>query len=202
MSKAKARHAAPEFAPQTVGTPSAKVLFPDLKLPAGSHRIEVVLEPADALPQDDRFYAVLEHADPKALLVAPDARSDDVSYFAAAIGSLAAPSLGIEERAPEAIGSGALTGFSLLVVSDTSALSDIQAKRIKDYVATGGSVLATLGTRTAIEPGPLLEGWRISEPQQRDSRGRRDRDDASGAARRRRLAFCALLPTPRSAGRR
>ena len=37
----------------------------------------------------------------------------------------------------------------------------------KDYVATGGSVLATLGTRTAIEPGPLLEGWRISEPQQR-----------------------------------
>jgi hypothetical protein len=88
-------HAAPEFAPQTVGAPSAKVLFPDLKLSAGSHRIEVVLEPADALPQDDRFYAVLEHADPKALLVAPDARSDDVAYFAAAIGSLAAPSLDI-----------------------------------------------------------------------------------------------------------
>ena len=160
-------HAVPEFAPQAVGTPSAKVLFPDLKLPAGSHRIEVELEPADALPQDDRFYAVLEHADPKALLVAPDARSDDVSYFAAAIGSLAAPSLDIEERAPEAIGTGALTGFSLLVVSDTSALSEVQAKRIKDYVASGGSVLATLGTRTAIEPGPLLEGWRISEPQQR-----------------------------------
>ena len=161
-------HAVPEFAPQAVGTPSAKVLFPDLALPAGSHRIQVELEPADALPQDDRFYAVLEHADPKALLVvAPDARSDDVSYFAAAIGSLAAPSLDIEERAPEAIGSGALTGFSLLVVADTSVLSDVQAKRIKDYVATGGSVLATLGTRTAIEPGPLLEGWRISEPQQR-----------------------------------
>ena len=141
---------------------------PIWKLPAGSHRIQVELEPADALPQDDRFYAVLEHADPKALLVvAPDARSDDVSYFAAAIGSLAAPSLDIEERAPEAIGSGALTGFSLLVVADTSVLSDVQAKRIKDYVATGGSVLATLGTRTAIEPGPLLEGWRISEPQQR-----------------------------------
>ena len=201
-SKAKARTRLPSSRRKRSATPSAKVLFSDLKLPAGSHRIEVALDPADALPQDDRFYAVLEHADPKALLVAPDARSDDVSYFAAAIGSLAAPSLGIEERAPDAIGSGALTGFSLLVVSDTGALSDIQAKRIKEYVAAGGSVLATLGTRTAIEPGPLLEGWRISEPRAACRRGRRDRDDASSAARSRRLAFCALLPTPRGAGRR
>jgi hypothetical protein len=108
---------------------------------------------------------VLEHADPKALLVAPDPRADDVSYFASAIGSLAAPTLSVEERAPDAIGSGALTGFSLLVIADMGALTDIQAKRIKEYVAAGGSVLATLGTHTSIEPGALLEGWRISEPQ-------------------------------------
>jgi Aerotolerance regulator N-terminal/von Willebrand factor type A domain len=156
----------PEFAAQAAGTPSAKVLFSDLKLSAGSHRLEVSLEPADALPQDDHFYAVLEHADPKALLVAPDPRADDVSYFASAIGSLAAPTLSVEERAADAIGTSALTGFSLLVVADMGALSDIQAKRIKEYLAAGGSVLATLGTRTAIEPGALLEGWRISEPQQ------------------------------------
>ena len=68
-------HLAPEFAPQAAASPSAKVLFSDLKLSAGSHRIEVALEPADALPQDDRFYAVLEHADPKALLVAPEPRT-------------------------------------------------------------------------------------------------------------------------------
>jgi len=155
----------PEFAAQAT-TPSAKVLFSDLKLSAGSHRLEVSLEPADALPQDDHFYAVLEHADPKALLVAPDPRADDVSYFASAIGSLAAPTLSVEERAADAIGTSALTGFSLLVVADMGALSDIQAKRIKEYIAAGGSVLATLGTRTAIEPGALLEDWRISEPQQ------------------------------------
>jgi hypothetical protein len=157
----------PEFGPQAVASPSAKVLFSDLKLSAGSHRIEVSLDPADALPQDDHFYAVLEHADPKALLVTPQPRTDDVAYFAAAIGSLAAPALQLEERAPDTIGTGALTGFSLLVIADTGALSDIQAKRIKEYVAAGGSVLATLGTRTSIEPGALLEDWRISEPQQR-----------------------------------
>src|SRR6185503_8336223 len=96
----------PDFAPQTVASPAAKVMFTDLQLSAGSHRIEVSLEPTDALPQDDRFYAVLEHADPKALLVATDSRADDVAYFAAAIGSLAAPTLNMEQRPPAAIGSG------------------------------------------------------------------------------------------------
>jgi uncharacterized membrane protein len=159
-------HLGPDFAPQAVTSPAAKVMFSDLQLSAGSHRIEVSLEPTDALPQDDRFYAVLEHADPKALLVATDSRADDVAYFAAAIGSLAAPSLNMEERAPDAIGTGALTSYSLLVVADTGALSDIQARRIKDYVAAGGSVLATLGTSSSSAAGSLLEGWRIGEPQQ------------------------------------
>jgi hypothetical protein len=153
--------------PQTVASPSAKVVFPDLELSAGAHRLEVSLEPADALPQDDRFYAVLEHADPKALLVATDARADDVAYFAAAIGSLAAPTLNMEQRPPDAIGSGALTSYSLLVIADTGALSDVQARRIEEYVGAGGSVLATLGARSSVEPGPLLEGWRIGEVEQR-----------------------------------
>jgi hypothetical protein len=157
----------PDFTAPGVGSASAKVTFSDLKLPAGSHRIEVALEPADALPQDDHYYAVLEHADPKALLVATDSRADDVAYFAAAIGSLAAPALSMEERAPDTIGTSALTGYSLLVLADSGALSDVQARRIKDYVAAGGSVLATLGTKSSSEPGPLLEGWRIGEPQQR-----------------------------------
>jgi len=157
---------APDF-PQTVASPSAKVMFSDLKLSAGSHRIEVSLEPADALPQDDRFYAVLEHADPKALLVATDTRADDVAYFAAAIGSLAAPTLNMEQRPPDAIGTGALTSYSLLVIADTGAVSDVQARRIKEYVAAGGSVLATLGAGSSVEAGPLLEGWRIGEVEQR-----------------------------------
>ena len=156
----------PDF-PQTVASPSAKVMFSDLKLSAGSHRIEVSLEPTDALPQDDRFYAVLEHADPKALLVATDTRADDVAYFAAAIGSLAAPTLNMEQRPPDAIGTGALTSYSLLVIADTGAVSDVQARRIKEYIAAGGSVLATLGAGSSVEAGPLLEGWRIGEVEQR-----------------------------------
>ena len=157
----------PDFAAQAAAIPAAKVRFPDLQLAAGSHRIEVALEPTDALPQDDHYYAVLEHANPKAMLIAANQRADDVAYFGAAIGSLAAPTLSVEERPPDAIGTAPLTGYSLLVVADVGALSDIQGKRIKDYVAAGGSVLATLGTKPSVEPGALLEGWRIGEPQQR-----------------------------------
>jgi uncharacterized membrane protein len=159
----------PDFPAQSSASPAAKVLFSDLKLSAGSHRIQVSLEPADALPQDDRFYAVLEHADPKALLVATDSRADDVAYFGAAIGSLAAPTLSMEQRAPDAIGSSALTSYSLLVIANTGALSEIQARRIKEYIAAGGSVLATLGTSASLNAGPLLEGWRIGEPEQRSA---------------------------------
>ncbi|HEV8332146.1 MAG TPA: BatA domain-containing protein [Steroidobacteraceae bacterium] len=159
----------PDFPAQSIASPAAKVLFSDLKLAAGSHRIQVSLEPADALPQDDRFYAVLEHADPKALLVATDSRADDVAYFGAAIGSLAAPTLNMEQRAPDAIGSSVLTSYSLLVIANTGALPDVQARRIKEYVAAGGSVLATLGTNSSLDAGPLLEGWRIGEPEQRSA---------------------------------
>ena len=159
----------PDFPAQSIASPAAKVLFSDLKLSAGSHRIQVSLEPADALPQDDRFYAVLEHADPKALLVATDSRADDVAYFGAAIGSLAAPTLNMEQRVPDAIGSSALTSYSLLVIANTGALPDVQARRIKEYVTAGGSVLATLGTNSSLDAGPLLEGWRIGDPEQRSA---------------------------------
>ena len=159
----------PDFPAQSIASPAAKVLFSDLKLSAGSHRIQVSLEPADALPQDDRFYAVLEHADPKALLVATDSRADDVAYFGAAVGSLAAPTLNMEQRVPDAIGSSALTSYSLLVIANTGALPDVQARRIKEYVTAGGSVLATLGTNSSLDAGPLLEGWRIGDPEQRSA---------------------------------
>lgn len=148
-------------------TSQFKLSFTDLKLSAGTHRIEVALEPRDSLPQDDRFFAVLEHADPKALLITPDPKADDTAYFGAAIGSLAAPTLTIEHRHPDAITAGMLAGYSLLVVADTAALPEAQAARIREYVAAGGAVLATLGAgQSAVPATTLLEGWRIGEARQ------------------------------------
>ncbi len=89
----------PAVQPTNGGGPSfTKVMFSDVNLSAGAHRIEVSLEPGDELPQDDRFYSVIEQADPAALLISRDADADDSAYFAAAIGSLSAPRLTVEQR--------------------------------------------------------------------------------------------------------
>lgn len=147
----------PQAAAQSVAGAASftKVLFSEVDLTAGSHRIEVSLQPADSLPQDDRFYAVIEQSDPAALLIARDTEADDSTYFAAAIGSLSSPRLSVEQRAASSMDSGGLAKYSLIVVADPSALSNAAARRIQSYVAAGGAVLATLG-ETATEGSPLL----------------------------------------------
>jgi hypothetical protein len=127
------------------GTSFTNVMFSDVNLSAGAHRIEVSLTPGDELPQDDRFYAVVEQADPTALLISRDADADDSAYFAAAIGSLSAPRLTVEQRLANSIDSGGLGKYSLIVIADPSALSNAAARRIHSYVVGGGAVLATLG---------------------------------------------------------
>jgi hypothetical protein len=136
----------PAVQPTNGGGPSfTKVMFSDVNLSAGAHRIEVLLEPGDELPQDDRFYSVIEQANPTALLISRDADADDSAYFAAAIGSLSAPRLTVEQRVANSMDSGGLSKYSLIVIADPDALSSAAARRVHSYVAAGGAVLATLG---------------------------------------------------------
>ncbi|MBC7984130.1 MAG: BatA domain-containing protein, partial [Candidatus Obscuribacterales bacterium] len=75
----------------------ALATFTDLKLTPGAHRIHAQLEFAsganDALTDDNTYNAVIEHADPRVLLIARDPRSDEVAYLAAAIEAATAPRL-------------------------------------------------------------------------------------------------------------
>ena len=140
-----------------------KVLFPSLNIASGTHRIEIRLEPQDALPQDDRFYAVVEHADPHVLLVARNNDADDTSYFAAAIASLDAPRLMVERRSAQAVEGRSLASYSMAVVTDVAALSSAASSRINDYVEAGGSLLVTLGPAAAGQRGGLLQGLRAGD---------------------------------------
>ena len=157
----------PAAQPASGGGPSfTKVTFSDVSLPAGAHRVEVVLEPGDELPQDDRFFAVIEQADPAALLISRDTEADDSAYFAAAIGALSAPRLTVEQRAASSMDSGGLGKYSLIVVSDPSALSSAAARRIHSYVSAGGAVLATLGDAPD-DDNPLLGDLNSGEVKSR-----------------------------------
>lgn len=146
-----------------------KVMFSDVSLSAGAHRLEIVLEPADELPQDDRYFAVVEQDDPSALLLARDADADDSAYFAAAIGALSAPRMTVEQRDTSGMDASGLGKFSLVVITDPNALSNATARRIRSYVAAGGAVLATLG-ETLSDDNPLLGDLDVGEPRNRSGK--------------------------------
>jgi hypothetical protein len=158
-----------EQASVAAGGAFTKVVFSDVNLTAGAHRLEVVLEPADELPQDDRYYAVVEQDDPSALLLARDADADDSAYFAAAIGSLSAPRMKVEQRVTSGMDTSGLGKHSLVVITDPNALSSTSARRIRSYVAAGGSALVTLGESVS-DDNLLLGDLDVGEPRNRSGK--------------------------------
>lgn len=160
------------FSPAASATPAAAhASFGNLTLAPGSHRIELRIEPQDRLPEDDHYFAVIEHADPRALLISRSENADDAAYFEAALGSLDAPKLAVETRSGAALPSAeSLAGYSLAVISDASALSSAAARRVLEYVEAGGAVLATLGEQRESGESPLLPDWRIGEMRSQAAR--------------------------------
>jgi hypothetical protein len=139
------------------------VLFSGLDLGAGAHRATISLEPQDALAQDDQFFSVIEHREPRALIIGANAAGDDVSYFAAAVGALTNPRLAVERTGSDAISQRALADYSALVVSDVGVLSGASAGAIQRYLEGGGTVLMTLGPRASRLDRIPLSGHRRSD---------------------------------------
>jgi hypothetical protein len=137
---------------------TTRVLFNDLDLGTGNHRITVSLEPADSLPLDDKFYAVLERREPRALVIGAKASGDDVAYFSAAVGALTNPHLAVEKTDSDALSQRALADYSALIVSDVGVLSNPAISSIQTYLEGGGSVLMTLGPRAAQRDNVPLSG--------------------------------------------
>lgn len=138
-----------------------RVSLPLPKLTPNAHRIEVRLEPQDALPLDDRYYSVIEHADPRVLLLSRTKNSDDAVYAAAAIGSLSTPRLAVEQRSGQEIENRALAAYSVVVITDVAALSSAATSRLVDYIGAGGAALVTLGPGAAEQRNALLSDLRI-----------------------------------------
>jgi len=140
-----------------------EIQFTGLALTDGSHRLTVSLDPMDGLPEDDRWYAMVEQSRPRALLVSRGSDSDEAAYFSAAVGSLTSPRLEVEPQAAETLTERRLAGAALVVESDVSALSSDALKALDDYVAGGGSVLMTLASGSAARQTRLLAGLRIGD---------------------------------------
>ncbi|HEV7633715.1 MAG TPA: BatA domain-containing protein [Steroidobacteraceae bacterium] len=113
----------------------------------GEHRVTASLEPADSLPQDDRYYALLRRVEPRVLLVAASTSGDDAAYLAAALRSLANPKLRLEQSTAAALATRPLADFAALVISDVGILGSDAAAAVTRYVEAGGAVVMTLGDR-------------------------------------------------------
>jgi hypothetical protein len=151
---------------QPVPPPAIRTLdveFPDLDRGAGAHRVEVRLEPHDTIASDDRYFAVLQNADPKVLLLARETTSDESAYFGAAIESLSAPRLVVERHAAATAERLQLAGYAMIVVADANALSSAAQARIKEYVEGGGRLLMAVMPGIAKQKPALLEDIDIGD---------------------------------------
>ncbi|MEJ0098760.1 MAG: BatA and WFA domain-containing protein [Pseudomonadota bacterium] len=115
----------------------------------GEHRIAARLQPADDLPADDSYYALLRHVEPKVLVIAAANDGDDAQYLRAALGALPQPRFSVETAAPGALATRQLGDFAAVVVSDAGLLNAAAATALDKYVQAGGSALLTLGARAA-----------------------------------------------------
>ncbi len=154
---------AAETPPAAPAVRDLEVEFPDLALGAGAHRIEVDIEPKDAIASDDRYFAILQNSDPKVLLIARDTSSDESAYFGAAIESLSAPRLVVDKQAAAAVDGLQLANYAMIVIADVNALSSTAQSRIKEYVAGGGRLLMAVTPGIARQKPALLEDVNIGE---------------------------------------
>jgi von Willebrand factor type A domain len=128
----------------------APVEFLSLESPYGFHKGEVRIEPADSLPQDDRFPFAVERADPHPVLFLHSAgQQQGELYYRSALESVSEAGFALEPLAVEQAGNQTLSKYAFIVLSDISSLPAGVENGLRAYVNGGGSLLVALGPLSA-----------------------------------------------------
>ncbi len=162
---------------RTVAVPAggrATVEFLSLGVPYGFNRCEVRIDSADSLAADDRFRFAVERGDPEQVLfVERDGAARDLLYFRAAVEASPAGAFRLRSVTAGATGDMDPARYAVVVLSDTGGLPEAFARRLQQYVRTGGSVLVAAGPATArlaripVIGAPVLESSYSSRSGQR-----------------------------------
>jgi len=148
---------------------NARATLPDVErfeigeLGPGEHRLAARLEPADDLPTDDAYYALLRRVQPKVLLVAASLAGDDATYLRAALQSLAEPRFDVEVITAQQLATRSLSEFAAVVVSDAGLLNAAPTATLQKYVEAGGAALLTLGPRMLQQRVVPLSGAELAK---------------------------------------
>ena len=136
----------------------ASVEFDSLEVPYGFSRCAVRIDSADGMPADDQYMFSVQRSDPLHVLFIHDANdSRSPLYFGDALGS-SAQSAFVMENVPVGQVQGVdPTKYPMVVISDTSSLSEGAENVLLRYVRGGGNVFIAAGTSMArLSTVPLM----------------------------------------------
>jgi hypothetical protein len=166
------RELARQLIPATQDNPF--VVFNKLTLTPGAHRLQLSVVPHDTLPQDDDYFAAIEHTEPKVLLITRDPAADEAAYLAAAIEAQKNVPLTVAQSTPRTLAAllskQPLAGFSAVVVADSGILAPTDAAMLDRYVRGGGAVLIALGAQSARQPQEPITGIALQKAVADDTR--------------------------------
>lgn len=166
-----------QVARQSIDVPAvgrASVVFEGFDAPIGNNKAELVLEPADDLPLDDRRLVAVSNAEPSMILfVHSDPRRRDLTFFQAALDASSQAMFKVEGASVTQAEQGRPDQYALVILSDIPQLSSAATERFESYVNEGGAVLivagskATLAARSALLEGGIEESTYTGREHQR-----------------------------------
>lgn len=166
-----------QVARQSVDVPAvgrASVVFEGFDAPIGNNKAEVVIEPADDLPLDDRRLVAVSNAEPSTILfVHSDPRRRDLTFFSAALDASSQAMFRVEGATVTQAEQSRLEQYALVILSDVPQLSQAATERFESYMRDGGAVLvvvgpkATLAARSALLEEDIEESTYTGREQQR-----------------------------------
>jgi len=137
--------------------------FLSLEVPYGRNKGEVRIDGADVLPADDIFYFSVERADPKkALFVQDSPGSRGLLYFKAALDAAGQSAFEIDPVTVEQSTNLNPARYAFVVLNDLETVPAPFESALREYVRGGGSVLVTLGVKSAMRTKVPITGEAIS----------------------------------------
>jgi len=158
----------------------AGVEFLSLEVPYGRNKGEVRIDSADTLTADDTFYFSVERADPKKALFVQDAPgSRGLLYFKAALDASGQSAFEIDPVTVEQSANLNPSKYAFVVLNDIPAVPAGFESALHEYVRGGGSVLVTLGVKSAGRTKVPVTGEAIAGSKYNGREGERFQSVAS-----------------------
>lgn len=147
----------------------AQFHFTDVALNAGDNRVVAEVRGGDRLPADDSHFTVLRGGGPEAVpLLTADTGGASVTYIAAAL-AVSGERYRAAAQPIDKFDFGTLERYRWLTIDDLGAIDAAKAAALRDYLQSGGALLAAVGNRAAALKSLPVSGHAVRGVTQRNA---------------------------------